>query len=259
MDERDFGERYYREDFGRPYQPDEFWLSFFAGIADLIVREIAPRRVLDAGCAMGFLVEALRRRGVEAYGVDVSAYAIAHVSNESRPFCRQANITDEIGGRYDLITCIEVVPHLALGDAERAVANFCRHADDILFSVRPYGPGALHGNTAPPEHWAGVFARHGFYRDFAFDAAAITASAGRYRKGLHSQESAIAEYERHLVALRSERDADRSRREFAEATIANMQRSWFWKARTGWQRAKALLISATPGAAERPQPHRQEP
>ena len=90
MDERDFGERYYRQDFGRPYQRDEFWLAFFGRIADLVVREIAPRRVLDAGCAMGFLVEALRSRGVDADGPGRAAYAIATASNDVRPFCRQA-------------------------------------------------------------------------------------------------------------------------------------------------------------------------
>jgi len=112
MDERDSGEDYYLTGCGRPYVRDDVFIEFFGRIADVIVRDIAPRRVLDAGCAMGFLVEALRARGVEAYGCDLSSYAIARVPESVRPFCWQANLTGEIDGTYDLIVCQEVLPHL---------------------------------------------------------------------------------------------------------------------------------------------------
>ena len=79
-----FNAFYYREGCGRQYQRDNEWLNFFDGIAEKIVQEINPRTVLDAGCAMGFLVEGLRKRGVDAYGIDISEYAIsqAHESIE---------------------------------------------------------------------------------------------------------------------------------------------------------------------------------
>src|SRR5438445_606738 len=51
------------QDGEHAYQRDQHWLAFFGQIADHISREIAPRTVLDAGCAMGLLVEALRDRG----------------------------------------------------------------------------------------------------------------------------------------------------------------------------------------------------
>ncbi len=35
-----------------------------------------PTSVLDVGCAKGFLVQELRMLGVEAYGVDISEYAV---------------------------------------------------------------------------------------------------------------------------------------------------------------------------------------
>ena len=109
MDERDFGEGYYLNDCGRPYQRDAHWTAFFGRIADDIVAGIRPRRVLDAGCAMGLLVEALRDRGVEAFGFDLSSYAITRVPARVRECCWQASVTDEIEGRYDLIVCIIAV------------------------------------------------------------------------------------------------------------------------------------------------------
>src|SRR6476660_8383941 len=79
LDESYFGEFYYQHDCGEPYERNETWSRFFGQVADAIVRELRPRTVLDVGCAMGFLVEELRIRGVEAWGIDVSEYAIANV------------------------------------------------------------------------------------------------------------------------------------------------------------------------------------
>jgi 2-polyprenyl-3-methyl-5-hydroxy-6-metoxy-1,4-benzoquinol methylase len=71
-----FDAYYYAHDCGLPYERNEHWLSFFGWIAERIVKEINPKTVMDAGCAMGFLLEGLRAREVEAWGVDVSEYAI---------------------------------------------------------------------------------------------------------------------------------------------------------------------------------------
>ena len=202
MDERDFGEEYFLTGCGRPYVRDDVFVQFFGRIAEHVVQHIRPRRVLDAGCAMGFLVEALRARGIEAFGFDLSSYAIARVPESVRPWCWQANLTDEIAGTYDLIVCQEVLPHLTRPDAEAAVANLCRHTDDVLFSVSPYGPAPRHANIEPPEHWAGVFARHEFYRDFDADVSVMTPWAVRYRRQLHRVDELVFHYEARLRALR---------------------------------------------------------
>ena len=74
-----FDAYYFTHGCGRPYQRDEHWTRFFGAIADHLVSSIQPRRVLDAGCALGLLVEALRDRGVDAEGIDLSSYAIANI------------------------------------------------------------------------------------------------------------------------------------------------------------------------------------
>jgi len=86
MDGSRFDATYFATGCGLPYERNAHWLGFFGGIADRIVREINPRTALDAGCAMGFLVEALRERGVEAYGVDISEYAISQVHPSVKPY-----------------------------------------------------------------------------------------------------------------------------------------------------------------------------
>jgi hypothetical protein len=92
-----FDESYYRQGCGPfPYERSPHWLSFFGGISDEIIRSLKPQKVLDAGCAWGFLVEAFSDRGVDAWGMDVSEYAIAHVRADIRKRCRRASLTEDI-------------------------------------------------------------------------------------------------------------------------------------------------------------------
>jgi len=236
LNDADFGEDYYRHHVGRPYRKDEVWLRFFTPIADLIVQGIGPRRVLDAGCGPGLLVELLRERGVEAYGCDFSSYAIAHVPDPVRPYCWRASVADELRDDYDLIVCQEVFPHVMPADADRAIANFCRHSPDVLFSspltVEP--SVRRHVNFSTPGHYARVFASCGFYRDFGFDASVMTPWAVRFRGLPAGAPDAIAEYEDRFWSERLREDAVKQELAASRQRIADMERSWFWRLRRPW-------------------------
>jgi predicted RNA methylase len=178
-----FDAYYFAKGCGRPYQRDDEWLSFFKSVADRIRSEYQPISVLDAGCAMGFLVEALRKDGVEAYGVDISSYAIECVHPDIRPYCWVGSVLDPFPRRYDLIVCIEVLEHLSPGDAQRALDNFCSHTDQVLFSSTAVDyKEASHYNVRPPEYWAEQFARRGFFRDVDLDASYLTPWAAGFHR-----------------------------------------------------------------------------
>jgi SAM-dependent methyltransferase len=201
MDSRDYASLYdayyYAHDCGRPYQRDKLWLDQFDNIAGHIVAGIGPRTVLDAGCAMGFLVEGLRKRGVECYGVDISDYAIANVHESVRPYCWVGSICDPFPQKYDLIVCIEILEHMPPSEAQTAIANLCRHTDDVLFSSTPFDyKEVTHLNVQPPEHWAELFARQGFLRDVDFDATFIVPWAVRFRRKADALPRAVRDYER---------------------------------------------------------------
>jgi 2-polyprenyl-3-methyl-5-hydroxy-6-metoxy-1,4-benzoquinol methylase len=71
--------------FGQRYEAaTSHWQRHFGRYADIIVAELAPQSVLDLGCGPGLLVEALRKRGVDASGVDISEYAIEHCAPGAR-------------------------------------------------------------------------------------------------------------------------------------------------------------------------------
>jgi hypothetical protein len=194
-------------------------MQFFGRIADRIVSDLAPRRVLDAGCAWGLLVEALRERGVDAWGIDISEYAITQVSPDARPYCRVGSIADPIDERYDLIVCLEVVEHMPAPEADRAIENFCAHTDDVLFSSSPFDlREPTHVNVRRPEAWAERFARCQFFRDVDFDADFMTPWAVRFRRDSPSTTALVRRYERWAF------EADHASRE-ARAHAAETQQA----------------------------------
>jgi SAM-dependent methyltransferase len=267
-----FGAEYYATSCGTPYCRNEAWLTFFRSIADRIVADIGPRRVLDAGCALGLLVETLRERGVDTFGIDLSSFAIANAADSVRPFLKEGSIAADLEERYDLIVSIEVLEHMPPDEAEAAIGNFCRHTDDVLFSSSPLDyRETTHVNVRPPEYWAGQFGRHGFVRDVDFDASFITPWAVRFRRSSEPLHRIVAGYERwhaplvreradlraHLAEVQDElqrtrEDLARVQSSLAEArdTVAHMEQSAFWRLRQLSVSARAL-IGRGPGAHRR--------
>lgn len=196
-----------------PYRRDEYWLGFFGSVADRIVADLQPATVLDAGCAMGFLVESLRDRGVDAYGIDVSEHAISQVREDIRPYCRVGSITEPLPRRYDLVTCIEVMEHLPAPEAEKAIQNLAASADAILFSSSPDDPAEpTHFNARPPEEWAEAFARHGLHHDLGHDPSTYLSPWGAlFRRDGATPPRLARRYERAYWWLKRENLALRSR------------------------------------------------
>ena len=193
-----------------PYERNDEFQRLFDYISANIVRGIAPKTVFDAGCAIGMLVESLRKQGVEAYGSDISEFAIDQVPEEYREFCFVGSVTEPLGRRYDLITCIEVLEHLLPEDARKAIENLCQHTDDILFSSSPLDYKEVsHVNVHPPEYWVELFAQQDFYRDVEFDASFLAPWAVRLRRRRDPIPRIIAPYERQLWLLLQENKAAR--------------------------------------------------
>jgi SAM-dependent methyltransferase len=193
----EYGRYYYRHDCGVPYERNEHWLGFFGAIADAIVRDLRPTTVLDAGCAMGFLVEALRERGVEAWGVDVSEHAISQVHESVAEYCQVASLTEPLPRRYDLIVSVETLEHIPPAEANAAVANLCAATDRLLLSTTPDDFGeATHLNVQAPEAWSAMLAQNGFLRETEHDVSYVTPWAALYGRSAEPLPEAVRRYDR---------------------------------------------------------------
>jgi Methyltransferase domain len=234
-----------------PYRWGEpFWEHFFRHMADEIVLRLHPEKVLDAGCAIGFLVKSLRDLDVKAVGFDASTWAISQVLDDVQPFCRLGSVTDELLDDYDLITCIEVLEHVSPADAASAVANFCRHGRAVLFSSTPeHFDEVTHINVHPPDYWAELFARHGFYRNFDFDASFVAPHAVLFHPLAHWPQ-VVRGYERwnwdsqrELEGVRTHRDRLYTEGESARNQLHALLNTKTFRltagARAAWARARA--------------------
>ena len=198
-----YDEDYYKtgcDKAGVPYNRGEkVWVDFFASVAGNLVKTLQPGTVLDVGCALGMLVEALRERGVDARGIDISSWAIEQVPAALKPFCNVGSVTEDLDGRYDLITCIEVMEHLPPSLADACIANLCRHAEMVLFSSTPDDfEEPTHLNVEPGSYWAQLFLRHGFVRDFGYDATFLARQAVLFRRMEADVEELVEGYEQAL-------------------------------------------------------------
>lgn len=232
-----FDEFYYAHNCGLPYERSEDWLAFFRKIAERAAADFNPQSVLDAGCAKGFLVEGFRQIGVNAWGIDISAYAIGEVHPNAQAFCSVGSIADPLPQKYDLIINIEVVEHMPPEEANRAIENLCCYSDNILISTSPFDFKEItHINVHPPDFWVRAFARHNFYRDLDYDASYITPWAMRFQRIPGSIQPVVQSYERHFWQMKTElQDLRASLLEYhnrlreTEQQLAEIQKTRSWQ------------------------------
>lgn len=185
------------------YLDSKYTKEFLSNLAPRIVEDFRPRTVLDAGCAMGHLVVALRDLGVEAYGIDVSEYAISQVRDDIQPYCFVGSLSDNnwpdnMPQKFDLIVTIEVLEHLYAEEGKKAIANLCKRADAVLFSSTPDDfEDRTHVNVQQREYWARLFFEQGFVDDINYRPKYLTYYATLFRRS-DNIARLVEDYERNI-------------------------------------------------------------
>lgn len=172
----------YATDTDEAYGRHGQWLAFFKQVARHIRKKIGPKSVLDVGCAFGLLVEALNDAGIEAWGIDISPYAVGQAREDMRDRVQEGSALDPLplqdGNRYDLVICIEVLEHLPPENAELAVKRLCEAADRVLFSSSPDDfEEPTHFNVLPTSEWIKLFNANGYHVNESIDASFIAPHA----------------------------------------------------------------------------------
>ena len=103
------------------------------------------KTALDVGCGAGLLAEPLRRLGARVTGIDASPEVIAvardHSTTVGLEIDYRSGDLQQLEGQFDLITCMEVVEHVADPAAFiRALANRLA-ANGLLIMSTPNATG----------------------------------------------------------------------------------------------------------------------
>jgi protein-L-isoaspartate(D-aspartate) O-methyltransferase len=92
----------------------------------------AGDRVLEVGCAKGYILYEFHRLGLDVTGADASAYAIAHAKEEIRDriVLNSGSRLPFTDGSFDFVLAKEVIPHLEEAQALELIAECMRVARD---------------------------------------------------------------------------------------------------------------------------------
>jgi len=111
-------------------------------VADRV--DLAGAKVVDVGCGGGLLSESLAARGAAVLGIDASGDAVAaaraHLEEsrldiEYRATTAEA-LADTLPGRFDLVTCMELIEHVPDGALlVAACARLARPGGIVVFST----------------------------------------------------------------------------------------------------------------------------
>jgi hypothetical protein len=106
--------------------------------ASSIVNQLRFENVLDFGCAKGFLVHAMRLLGKQAFGVDISEYAVKNCHPEVKAYVEKIESAEDIKGMWDLIIAKDVLEHIPKEKLSETLASL-RSRCKILFVAVPLG------------------------------------------------------------------------------------------------------------------------
>jgi len=113
------------------------WHYFTGYAVGLYLKTKGVKRVLDFGCADGVMVAAMRKLGIEAWGVDKSEYAISKAPNEAKNYVWCGQIKDmSFGPRYfDMVTSWDVLEHIPPDDIEPVIKDIVRVGKKGLWGI----------------------------------------------------------------------------------------------------------------------------
>jgi|SRR5271166_92241 len=129
------------------------WLQFRGVFTDAAgcLAELSPeaQSFLDIGCAKGFLVRALRERGLDAWGFDHSLWAIEHADAAARPFLTLDSVdTVEFDRQFDVIVAMSIFESLTEAQLHAFLPRARRWTRHALFAVVALADPAPRGDLS---------------------------------------------------------------------------------------------------------------
>ena len=163
-----------------------------------IIKELGLRdkdKVLDIGCAKGYMVKALRILDIDAYGYDVSKYAISKTDQDIKEYCKLSEKGDiPFDFKFDHLLSKDVFEHFEEKDLNLCLENLLEFSDKLFvivplgennkFIVPAYEMDITHKLAKPREWWEDKFESKGWdVSKSAYLIPGMKENWNQYKKG----------------------------------------------------------------------------
>ena len=134
---------------------------------------------VDYGCAKGFLVLALRILGCNAFGEDISEYAVQNCHPDVKDYVSFPN-----DNKYDLLICKDVLEHVEVENIPSILKTFKEKSNKFFFTIplgdsdrfriREYEVDITHVTKKDEQWWLNMFKSQGFKLiDFSYKFGSV--------------------------------------------------------------------------------------
>ncbi len=172
-DEDTFGKEFFDGGKKEPWCYSDYGANVYFPLSGLVSLGIKmcfnPKRVLDVGCAKGFLVKAFREQGVEAWGVDVSEYALSTSPEDIREYLYMVDLNkDSLPFADEYFDCVTLLGTIeCLDDYDKVISEVRRvlrpEGNVYMRTVYKTDPGdTIRKNVHSRGYWLKEFRRCGF-------------------------------------------------------------------------------------------------
>jgi ubiquinone/menaquinone biosynthesis C-methylase UbiE len=136
------------------------------------LRSESSLKLLDVGCGEGYHVRDAIEEGIDAYGIDISSYALENALYSVKDKITFGSITEIpfADDEFDLITAFDVIEHIHPKDTLNAIAEIQRvlkYGGLVIITTPSCNFGdwvsdLTHINVRPPKFWKLILEEHGF-------------------------------------------------------------------------------------------------
>jgi len=138
----------------------------------LTIKGLFPgKTILDFGCAKGFLVHALRQLNVEAYGYDISEYAVSQAFGKAKDHI--LTIMPSLNNKIDnVVIAKDVFEHIPKDQMGAILNDLAAEYDEALvvvplgdkghFRIREYEMDVTHIVKEDEDWWINKFKEYGW-------------------------------------------------------------------------------------------------
>jgi len=132
-----FDKKYYRTGSYKDYKKIAGeWTGIVAKRVRKSFRDIHAPRVLDVGCAHGYLLAALQETGCEVRGMEYSSHAIRNAEKGVKGSIRKGSILKKDTFKenaFDAVVCLNVAEYISEADMPKGIRNLVRWTNGLIF------------------------------------------------------------------------------------------------------------------------------